>query len=95
MRRVEDVCNKLRLMRLKRLKYERKECEVERKMRKRLMREGVEEVVVIGCKEVKVEVYNKKIGVCIIKSEVEYPIGSQIKIAIYKVEEKTKIAVVP
>ena len=97
MRRVEDVCNKLELNRLKRLRLNKeiKECEVERKMRKRKMREGEEEVVVIGCKEGKVEVYNAKIGVCIIKSEVEYERGSQQKIAIYKVEEKTKIAVAP
>ena len=96
MRRMVDVCNKCEMVGLRiRLRIRLKENELERKMRKSKMREGEEEVVVIGCKEGKVEVYNAKIGVCIIKSEVEYERGSQQKIAIYKVEEKTKIAVLP
>ena len=96
MRRMVDVCNKCEMVGLRiRLRIRLKENELERKMRKSKMREGEEEVVVIGCKEGKVEVYNAKIGVCIIKSEVEYERGSQQRIAIYKVEEKTKIAVLP
>jgi hypothetical protein len=69
--------------------------ELERKMRKRKMKEGVEEVLVIGEEEGKVEVYNAKIGVCRIKSEREYEKGTRLRIAIYKVEEKTKIALLP
>jgi len=66
--------------------------EVERKMRKRLMSEGEEEVRVIESREGELEVYNAKIGVCRVKSERNYEIGSGVRIAIYKVEEKTKIA---
>jgi hypothetical protein len=69
--------------------------ELERKMRKRLMKEGVEEVCVLGCNEEKVEVYNAKIGVCRVKSERNYERGCRVKIEIYKVEEKTKIALIP
>ena len=96
MRRVVDVCNKCMILKREvgsiskgRLK------ELERKMRKRLMKEGVEEVCVLGCNEEKVEVYNAKIGVCRVKSEREYEKGTRLRIAIYKVEEKTKIALLP
>ena len=96
LRRVEDVCNKRMILKSEvgsiskgRIK------ELERKMRKRLMKEGVEEVEVIGKEEGKVEVYNGKIGVCRVKSEMNYEIGSRVRIAIYKVEEKTKVALVP
>jgi len=96
MRRVEDVCNKCEMVGLSvRSKKENRIKELERKMRKRLMKEGVEEVLVIGEEEGKVEVYNGKIGVCRIKSEREYEKGTRLRIAIYKVEEKTKIALLP
>jgi hypothetical protein len=94
---VEDVCNKVVLVGVEGLKLKLKEKrikELERKMRKRLMKEGVEEVEVIGEEEGEVEVYNAKIGVCRIKSEKEYEIGSRVRMAIYKVEENTKLAVI-
>ena len=98
MRRVEDVCNKVVLVGVEglsvRSKKEKRIKELERKMRKRLMKEGVEEVEVIGEEEGEVEVYNAKIGVCRIKSEKEYEIGSRVRMAIYKVEENTKLAVI-
>ena len=94
-----DVCNKCEMVGLRFSSKRLKENELERKMRKRLMKEGEEEVVLIGMeligREVEVEVYNAKIGVCRIKSEREYEKGTRLRIAIYKVEEKTKIAVVP
>jgi hypothetical protein len=89
-----DVCNKVGIVGL-RLSVKLRVKELERKMRKRLMKEGVEEVVVIGSEVGEIEVYNAKIGVCRIKSEREYDKGTLLRIAIYKVEEKTKIAVVP
>ena len=105
MRRVEDVCNKVALVALVALvgvvglsvrsKKENRIKELERKMRKRKLKEGEEEVLVIGEEEGEVEVYNAKIGVCRVKSERKYERGSRVRMAIYKVEEKTKIALLP
>jgi len=97
MRRVVDVCNKVEVLGIREKVNVKKERlkELERKMRKRLMKEGVEEVVVIGKEVGEVEVYNAKIGVCRIKSDKEYDKGSTVRMAIYKVEEKTKIALIP
>jgi len=93
MRRKEDVCNKRMILKSEVGSISKVSIkEVERKMRKRLMSEGEEEVRVIESREGELEVYNAKIGVCRVKSERNYEIGSGVRIAIYKVEEKTKIA---
>ena len=96
---MEDVCNKVEVLGLRdsisvKLKKERIK-EMERKMRKRKLKEGVEEVVVIVSEGVEIEVYNGKIGVWRVKSESKYEIGCRVRMWIYKVEEKTKVALVP
>ena len=99
MRRMVDVCNKVALVGVVglsvRSKKENRIKELERKMRKRKLEEGVEEVVVIGEEVGEVEVYNGKIGVWRVKSERKYERGCRVRIAIYKVEEKTKITLIP
>jgi hypothetical protein len=99
MRRKVDMCNKVEVLgvvEVLRSKKEKPIKDLERKMRKRKLEEGEEEVVVIGVVEKGiVEVYNAKIGVCRVKSEKEYQNGSRLRVAIYKVAEKTKLAVVP
>jgi hypothetical protein len=95
LRRMEDVCNKCIMLGLgvKRSVVKGLERLLERKMRKRKMKEGEEEVKVLCSEEGKVEVYNKRIGVCQIKSEKKYEKDQMLKIEIYKVEDKTKIAI--
>jgi hypothetical protein len=94
MRRSVDICNKCtitkKVIKIKVLD----ERALEQKMRKRLMKEGIEEVEVVEKEGVELEVYNKNIGICRIKSEKEYEKGSKIRIAIYKVDEKTKLEVI-
>jgi hypothetical protein len=110
MRRMVDMCNKVEVLGVEVLGVEvlgvevlrsKKGKDLERKMRKSKLEEGEEEVVVIGEELIGeeltyiVEVYNAKIGVCRVKSEKKYEKGTRLRVAIYKVEEKTKLAVVP
>jgi hypothetical protein len=102
-----DMCNKVEVLGVEVLGVEvlrskkEKGKDLERKMRKSKLEEGEEEVVVIGEELIGeeltyiVEVYNAKIGVCRVKSEKKYEKGTRLRVAIYKVEEKTKLAVVP